>query len=326
MLIMGGYTHFGKPVGVNGVWVGAVGHEVQAIDGYGNLSGAFNNDGIVYHVDVNSGVDTNDGLTWDTAFKTYAKAVSASNLTISASPKGTGRGWAARNTIFYKGDNKEADAETLITLPNKCDVIGVGSYDHRPMPMMIGNHVIGAGAYAGTRFFNMGFMSPAAGGAIFTVPTTTSGLAFYGCHFDGRSATAATIGISATAVEQLTIQGCRFFGKYSTATISIGAGSGRLMLIKDNIIESGAIGITVSATYTCVDGDGMILNNFFDVATLVVEDLSDTLYVSGNRGSTDSNGSLDETFDTNALFCSDNVFSCSAGTQSYYPAYAAIPA
>jgi hypothetical protein len=322
-----GYSHYdGISAKTMGFAVGTKGSEVSVIDRYGNLVNAFNNDGYVYHVDVNSGVDTKNGLSWDTAFKTYAKAVTASNLTIATSSKGTGRGWAARNTILYKGDNKEADAETIITLPNKCDVIGVGSYDHRPMPMMIGNHVIGAGAYMGTRFFNMGFMSPAAGGVIFTVPTTTSGLAFYGCHFDGRSAVAATIGILATAVEQLTIEGCRFFGKYSTATISIGAGSGRLMLVKNNIIESGAIGITVNASYTCADSDGMILNNFFDVVTIVVEDLSDTLYVSGNRGSTDSNGSLDETFDTNALFCSDNVFSCSAGTQSYYPAYAAIPA
>jgi hypothetical protein len=178
----------------------------------------------------------------------------------------------------------------------------------------------------GTRFINMGFLSPAAGGVIFTVPTTTSGLAFYGCHFDGRSTVAATIGILATAVEQFTVEGCRFYGKYSTATISIGTGSGRAMLIKNNIIESGAIGITVNASYTCADSDGMILNNMFDVVTIIVEDLSDKCMVSGNRGHSDSNGSLDETFDTNALLSSDNIFACSAGTQSYYPAFASIPA
>jgi hypothetical protein len=321
------YTHnSGYSAIDSGFAVGIRGSEVPVIDKYGNLVNIFNNDGIVYHVDVNTGADTNNGLSWETSLKTYARAVVLSNITIGASTKGTGRGWAARNTILYKGDNKEADAETITTLPSKCDVIGVGSYDHRPMPMMIGNHVVGAGAYMGTRFINMGFMSPAAGGAIFTVPTTTSGLAFYGCHFDGRSAVAATIGISVTAVEQFTVEGCRFFGKYSTATISIGAGSGRLMLIKNNIIESGAIGITVNASYTCADSDGMILSNMFDVVTIIVEDLSDKCMVSGNRGHSDSNGSLDETFDTNALLSSDNIFACSAGTQSYYPAFASIPA
>jgi len=202
------YTHnTGFSAKSLGFAVGARGSEVPIIDKYGNWLNMTNQDGINYYVDVNAGIDTNDGLSWGTAFKTYAKAVTASNATIVASTKGTGRGWAARNTIFYKGDNKEADAETIITLPNKCDVIGVGSYDHRPMPMMIGNHVIGAGAYMGTRFFNMGFMSPAAGGAIFTVPTTTSGLAFYGCHFDGRSTVAATYAIVATAVEQFSVVG-----------------------------------------------------------------------------------------------------------------------
>jgi hypothetical protein len=323
MLIMGGYTHFGKPVGVNGVWVGAVGHEVQAIDGYGNLSGAFNNDGSVYHVDVNSGVDTNDGLTWDTAFKTYAKAVSASNLTIAASPKGTGRGWAARNTIFYKGDNNEAAAETIITLPNKCDVIGVGSYDHRPMPMMIGNHVVGAGAYAGTRFFNMGFMSPAAGGVIFTVPTTTSGLAFYGCHFDGRSTTAATKAILATAVEQLTIQGCRFYGKYSTTTIDLATGSTRALLITDNYIESGAIGVTAHASLTCADAIGFIDRNTFAVVTLCIDDNSSKLSCNDNRGFTAAAKEIATVMDCNEITCANNIFGNATGT-GIYPALVAI--
>jgi hypothetical protein len=308
----------------SGFAVGAKGSEVSVIDQYGNLSRMFNNDGVVYYVDVNAGNNSNNGLSWATAKKTLASAITASNLTIVTSPYGTGRGWAARNTIFYKGDNKEADAETLITLPNKCDVIGVGSYDHRPMPMMIGNHVIGAGAYMGTRFFNMGFMSPAAGGVIFTVPTTTSGLAFYGCHFDGRSTTAATKGILATAVEQLTIEGCRFFGKFSTTTIDIGAGSSRLLLIKDNLIESGAIGITVSSTMTCADGVAMILDNIFDVVTLVIDDDSDKVVIGGNRGVTAADGTVILTIDYNDNMAYDNIFAHSAGV-SQYPVLVTIP-
>lgn len=307
----------------SGFAVGIKGSEIPVIDKYGNLVNMFNNDGFVYHVDVNAGVDTNNGLSWETSFKTYAKAVTASNLTIANSTKGTGRGWAARNTILFKGDNDEAHKEVITTLPNKCDVIGVGSYDHRPMPFMIGNHVVGAGAYMGTRFFNMGFLSPAAGGVIFTVPTTTSGLAFYGCHFDGRSSTAATKAIVATAVEQLTIQGCRFYGKYSTTTIDIGTGSSRLLLIKDNEIESGAIGITIHASATCADGIGKILNNVFNVVTIVVDENADKFIIGGNRGTTSAAQTLALIFDYSAALAYDNIIT-SASATSIYPALGAI--
>jgi len=322
------YTHYdGISSKTLGFAVGLKGSEVPIIDRYGNLVNAFNNDGYVYHVDVNSGVDTNNGLSWETAFKTYAKAVTASNLTIATSPKGTGRGWAARNTILYKGDNAEAAAEAITTLPNKCDVIGVGSYDHRPMPMMIGAHVVGAGAYMGTRFINMGFMSPAAGGVIFTVPTTTSGLAFIGCNFDGRSTTAATKAIVATAVEQLTIEGCRFFGKFSTTTIDIGTGASRLLLIKDNLIESAAIGITVHASATCADGIGQILNNTFAVGTLVIDENSDKMAIGNNRGTTlAADSKLTSVIDFNAALSYDNLFTCGTGVTAIYPAQAAITA
>jgi hypothetical protein len=320
-----GYTHNSGYSAVDtGFAVGAKGYEVPVIDRYGNLVNAFNNDGIVYHVDVNAGVDTNNGLSWDTAFKTFAKAVTASNLTIATSTKGTGRGWAARNIILFKGDNDEDDKETITTLPNKCDVIGVGSYDHRPYPVMIGNHVVGAGAYMGTRFINMGFMSLAAGGAIFTVPTTTSGLAFINCHFDGRTAVPATYAIVATAVEQFSIVGCDFFGKFSVATISLGTGDTRKLLIKENIIESGAIGIKVHASLTCADSVGMILNNVFSVVTLVVEDASDKLVIGGNRGSTEANGTVALTLDYNDNLGYDNIFAHSAGV-SQYPVLVTIP-
>ena len=275
--------------------------------------------GVSYFVDVNFGSDSNVGDTWDRALKTLARAIVLSNANIAAGAKG----WAARNTIYYKGDNNEAAAETLITLPNKCDVIGCGSYDHRPMPMLIGNHVIGAGAYMGTRFINMGFMSPAAGGVIMTVPTTTSGLAFIGCHFDGRSSTAATKAILATAVEQLTIKDCRFFGKYSTTTIDIGTGSSRLLLIEGNKIESGAIGITIHTSMTCADAVAMILNNTFSVVTIIIDDNSDKCVIGGNRGTTSAAQTLALIIDYNDALAYDNIF-CSATETSIYPAYGAI--
>jgi hypothetical protein len=296
---------------------------ITLFDQYGNLQTTENNDGLTYYVDANAGVNTNNGLSWDTSFKTLAAAITASNATIVASTKGTGRGWAARNTIYYKGDNAEAAAETLITLPNKCDVIGVGSYDHRPYPVLIGNHVIGAGAYMGTRFINMGFQSPAAGGVIFTVPATTSGLAFLGCHFDGRGSTPATKAILATGVEQFSVIGCDFIGKYSTTTIDLGTGATRNLRIIGNQIESGAIGITVHASLTCADAIGIISDNTFAVVTLVVDDNSSKLLITRNRGYTAAAKEIATVLDCNELYCSDNVFGNATGI-GIYPAYAAI--
>lgn len=308
----------------SGFAVGASGSEVQVIDRYGNLSNMTNQDGMIYYVDVNAGLDTNNGLSWDNAFKTLTVAMAASNATIASSPKGTGRGWAARNTIFFKGDNAEAAKETLTTLASKTDIIGVGSYDHRSYPVLIGNHVIGAGAYMGTRFINMGFRSLAAGGVIMTVPTTTSGLQFIGCHFDGRTTTPATKALLLTAIEQCSIIGCRFIGKYSTTTIDIGTGSSRALLIKDNLIESGAIGITVNSGLTCVDAVAMILDNVFDVVTLVIDENSDKIIVGGNRGRTQADGTVAATIDYNAVMAYDNVFAHSAGV-SQYPVLVTIP-
>lgn len=272
--------------------------------------------GKVFYVEANAGVDTQDGLSWDNALKTLAVAFAASNVAIAAADK---TGYAARNRIYYRGDNNEAAAETLTTLPSKCDVIGVGSYDHKDHPWLIGNHVIGGETYMGTRFFNMGFRSPAAGGVIFTAPTTTSGLKFYGCQFDGDSTTKATIGLLSTSVESLEVIGSEFKGKFSTAAISIGAGIGLAMHIWDNLIESGAIGIAIDGSYTCAAAVGSILINTFMVGTFIMDDDSNKVQFGDNRGSTETDGKLLTSLDYNANLAWNNWFSCSGGTVSQYP-------
>jgi hypothetical protein len=266
-----------------------------------------------YYVDVNAGTAGNNALSWAKPEKTLAAAIILSNAAIAAGAYG----WAARNRIFYKGDNNEAAAETLITLPSKCDVIGVGSYDHRDTPMMIGNHVVGAGAYMGCRFINMGFLSPAAGGAIFTVPTTTSGLCFMNCVFDGRSSTAATIGLSLTAVEQAKIIGCRFFGKFSTEAIYIGTGASRALLIDGNYIESGAIGIAVHASATCADAIGIISNNIIYATTLVIDENSDKMMIVNNRCVTLAADTLALIIDYNSALACGNIITDATVTANY---------
>jgi hypothetical protein len=232
-----------------------------------------------YYVDVNAGVDTNSGLSWTKALKHISPAIVLSNAAIAAGSKG----WAARNRIFFKGDNNEAAKETLITLPNKCDVIGVGSYDYKTYPVMIGNHVIGSGTYMGTRFINMGFESLAAGGAIFTVPTTTSGLEFIGCYFDGSSTTKATYGISAVAVERLKIINCEFVGAISTAAIAIGAGESNGLVIKGNRILGAVNGITIASGMTTSIRGAVVADNYIDVTTLGINDEADKAMIVNNR-------------------------------------------
>lgn len=280
-----GKSRFGGLVAKDeGYWVGKKGEEVEVIDQYGNISSMVSQDGIAYYVDVNAGLDTNNGTSWPKAFKTMAAAIVASNITIAASTRGTGRGWAARNTIFFKGDNDEAHLETLITLPNKCDVIGVGSYDAKPYPIMIGNHVIGAGAYMGTRFINMGFKSLAAGGAIFTVPTTTSGLKFISCHFDGATSTPGTIGISLTAVEAAEIINCDFRGAFSTTAINIGAGASNGLVIQGNTIIGAVKGITCDIGMTCADRVALIADNYIESTSgLALDENADKALLVNNR-------------------------------------------
>ncbi|HNX81731.1 MAG TPA: hypothetical protein PKL77_06250 [Candidatus Omnitrophota bacterium] len=275
--------------------------------------------GDTFYVDVNAGSATGDGLSWDTAFNTLALAITASNASISAGASG----WAARNRIYFKGDNNEAHKETLVTLANKCDIIGVGSYDHRAHPMMIGNHVIGAGAYMGCRFINMGFKSLAAGGAIFTVPTTTSGLAFIGCTFDGRTATPATYGLVATAVEELIVSRCRFVGRFSVAAISIGAGSSRMLNISDNFIDSGAAGILVNASMTTSDCAAYITRNVFNVVTIIINDASGKITIMNNSGRTAAAKEVATAFVCGTGMGANNTFGNATGW-GVYPAVAAI--
>jgi hypothetical protein len=231
--------------------------------------------GETYYVDNNAGLDTNDGASWGKAFKTLAKGLAVSHANIAASSAG----WAARNKVYYKADTETAN---LVLLADKTDVIGVGSYDHRPMAGIVGNHVP-VGAFMGTRFFNVDFRSPAAGGDIWTVPTTVSGLAFIGCEFDGASTTPATGAIVITTSERFTIQDCRFYGAFSDAVIELAGTEFNSLLISDNIIQGGQQGIDVKSTVTTSIRSGYILRNTINSVTEGINEASGKLYVNDNR-------------------------------------------
>lgn len=246
-------------------------------DNFGLLNNV--NSGQVYFVDGNAGLDTYGGTSWDDAFKSLAYAMAVSHANIAASSSG----WAARNKIYVKMDQTaDDDGEDLIILAQKTDIIGVGSVDHLQGARIIGNHVIGAAAYMGCRFINMIFKCPAAGGDIFTIPTTTSGLTFEGCTFDATSTAAAGGAIIATAVDSLTIKDCLFMGPFADSVIEIGAGESNSLLIENNVIEGADIGIEINASATCAARAGRVLSNTINTTKECIKDASGKFYVHNN--------------------------------------------
>lgn len=251
------------------------GISVQGVPIYG--PGSQDISGTTYFVDNNSGSDSNDGATWESAFKTFAKAVTISNLDIA---RGSDR-WARRNTIYYAADTETA---TLVAFPNKCDVIGVGSYDANAMPGITGNHApVNAGNY-GTRFFNIWFKAPAVASPIITLASTSSGIQFIGCQFSTNGT--CTIGIQATASPFLKVRNCRFEGAFATSYITFGTGEAGGTEISDNVmVDSAASGIVAGSGMTSSWGS-IIKGNFISAATLVINDDSNTtglFYVVDNR-------------------------------------------
>jgi hypothetical protein len=228
----------------------------------------------VYYVDGNIGV-SGDGSSWEQAISTLAAALALSHADIASGKYG----WAARNVIFVRGDTLTED---LVLLADKTDVVGVGSYDHRSMPGIVGNHVP-VGAFMGTRFINICFRSPAGGGDIFTVPTTVSGLSFIGCQFDGASTTKATGAIVATTSEKLTIQSCVFTGAYSDATIELAGTEFNSLMIADNFVQSAADGIEAKSTVTTSIRAGYIVRNYVNAVDNGILESSGKLYVHDNR-------------------------------------------
>lgn len=291
----------------------------------GGVSSGFgtpNPPGGVWYVDSNAGNDSYDGLSWKTALKTIAVAGAKAQARTFADKFG----WAGRQTIYYAGDN---NTEVLLLLPDKTDIIGMGSCDGNDFPVLVGAQLPVAGTVSpystarpgsrGTRFINMGFREEA--GVCFTVPTTASGIRFIGCTFLGSAA--GTTGILATASTDLAIIGCRFTswhdaGGWSTAAISLGTGTANRTIIEDNIIENAATnggkGILVNSGRS---GHGSyIRNNQIDCTTVCIDDDSNTFYVSGNRGSSEA-AEGDTCCDISARLSCDNLFNASDALTAY---------
>lgn len=218
-----------------------------------NPSGAMD-----YFVDLNTTNGTKDGLSWDTAFDTIAEAITASNTSIGLSAN---RWWARRNRIFVLGDGI---AESLTILPEKCDVIGLGS-DLYPFPRVTGVHVIAAtrptaGKASACRFINMGFQ--ASGTAeIFKVPAACHGIAFIGCEFTS-SAAGNTKALAITDCAGVRIIGCNFqpgAGVATTGLFGLGIGIEGTSSIHDLYIAYNRIFATAGINIAAGDLNGSVV-------------------------------------------------------------------
>ena len=204
-------------------------------------------------------------------FRSYA--IAKSNTDIA---RGSDR-WARRNKIYYCADTETAD---LVAFPNKCDVIGCGSYDANSKPGITGNHVpVNAGNY-GTRFINVRFNAPADASPIVTLASSSTGIQFIDCTFLPTATT--TIGIQSTASHHLVIKDCTLYGPFVTAAISILAGEAGATLIENNLITgSAAVGILTDAS-TTTSWISAIRRNLIHATTICLNEASDLFLVVDN--------------------------------------------
>jgi hypothetical protein len=278
------------------------------------LGGNQDNSGTTYFVDGNSGVDGNNGKSWQKAFKTLAVAFAASHADIA---RGADR-WARRNTIYIAGDTFHED---LIIFPQKTDVIGVGSMNGFKNACITGDHApVNAGV--GCRFFNIGF-EPHTAGTIMTLTGACWGAEFHNCEFRayGSDHTLTAVkAIDATACNELKVIGCNFVGAFSGDVIDLGAGAVDGLRICDNTIMGGANdGIVVTGTTTVTSARlGLIARNYIYVTAVTISDGADsTLVVIGNRCVTA--GALGGTSHViTGEFAADNIVT-GAGVSRSYP-------
>lgn len=248
------------------------GDKMRDIDAFRNPSGVAD-----FYVDSNLAATAGNGYTWENAFKTLTEAFAANNTLLALNRAGGGAPyWAGRNRAFYKGD---ANSETLTTLGEKMDVIGVGSGGgYRSKPQIVGTHAISAVSYSACRFYNMGFTPAANTDNIMTISGGQHGLSFIDCEFDATiGAGAAGSALVLTGNFRMVIKGCTFIAGFTDSVIEVLAGNSQGMHILNNYIEGANEGITF-ATGLVVTGTQKVLvkKNEINVATICINDVDTT--------------------------------------------------
>lgn len=271
--------------------------------------------GEVYFVECNAGNDDYDGHDWEHAFKTLGQAIKVSNASISNSPVGYGRGWAARNKIYIKGD---ACDEDLSTGPQKCDVIGVGSCDAQPMARILGTQAFTS--LGGCRFFNIEFWDD---GASYNLTfTTCDGIEFHNCKFTCKSNSLGAIRFLGATGSEIVIEDCIFRpdadgNPFDTAAISLEQTTCNGCVIRNNVIE-GDVGINIDCTN--VRQAYVDRNTIVAVVGKAIDDASSKFYITNNTWIC-INVTAANSITYNEHFAANNIGKGKSGTKShtYFP-------
>ena len=253
-----------------------------------------------YFVDLNVSA-TGNGLSWATAFATIAEAITASNTSIGLTAN---RWWARRNRIFVCGDGI---TENLTVLPEKTDIIGVGS-DLFPFPRIIGNHAF-AVAKVGVRFINLGFFT-ATTADLMSFPTSCHGLQILGCYMHPATTSSKAIEITSSAhvrIEGNTITvGAGAMANIFALAISIEGTVCHDIHITNNKITA-TLGISVVEAAAAAMGS-IIEGNIIRSTGIAIDDNSDDFQVVNNRWMTDINtGTSTAGYDFNLQLAAGNI-------------------
>lgn len=231
-----------------------------------------------YYVDLNN-IKTGGGTgSIDDPYSTLAAAIAASNLSIANNDN---RWWARRNRIFVMGDGI---AETITVLPEKTDIIGVGT-DLSPLPRITGVWTIAA-ATVGVRFINLGFTATGTA-KVLDLPAACHGTQILDCVFTATAAGNTTC-IEITDSAKVLIQGNKIYGHNgasSTGVFAICIGiTGTSAIHELNIIDNymiGTAGIQVAAG--TLHGSFIDSNVIRTVGGLAIADASSDVVCVDNR-------------------------------------------
>lgn len=272
-----------------------------------------------YYVDGNV-VASGNGLAWNTAFKTLAEAITASNVSIALSAN---RWWARRNRIFVCGDQEIE--EDLTVFPEKCDIIGMGS-DLFPFPRIIGNHACAA-ATVGLRLINLGFIAKATGDLL-SFPAACHGLQVLGCVMSPASTSAKALEITNSAHVRIIGNEITVGAGDMAKIFGVGISIEGLASIHDTVIAGNRLTSTVGihvVEATAAAMGSRIEDNYIRAVGLTINDASGDFQVINNRlisdasddGSGTGGGAL--AVKCAILIASGNMLSCSDHRNAPFP-------
>lgn len=205
--------------------------------------------GVEYCVDSVNGNDSNSGFDWGHAKKLLSAAISASNTYIAIAANAN-----KRNTIYVGGGTY---AETLATLPNQCDIVGVGCRSGWG-PLINGVTTITT-AVVGCHIYNMHFFQ-ATGVATVSIPAGSAGVWFMGCIFSFSGT--ATHGLTLTSTPTAKVMDCQFDGDNPFPIgIQLLGTSSNFTRIERNYINATTTGILTSSTMSYADWGVLIKDN-----------------------------------------------------------------